>query len=294
MAAITCALSAICGTHFGLTKLVTSISRRPAACSRCTSSTLCASPPAAASFCRPSRGPTSTRVTCQGSWSVSGRVDGWAKMTGGDMIGLGMVRMAAGRTLRVATLAMNTRRRLRIAERMRRCCCVSWARAWTLRMVAEPLYARDVLLVCDAMPGTELATLAQQFRVAANETSQSEATPSRSAASGPRARQAGPKFRKPRRRARRSRHWRRTQLGFRHEHLVAPGVGFRIRSVDAGFAICRFRPCRVASRRPGAGLRLCASAPAAKTRPKTQIKSCKLFRSGIVKLLASKTSFISF
>ena len=31
MPAITAALSAICGTHFGLTKLVTSISRRPAA-----------------------------------------------------------------------------------------------------------------------------------------------------------------------------------------------------------------------------------------------------------------------
>jgi hypothetical protein len=34
------------------------------------------------------------------------------------------------------------------------------------RMVAEPLYARDVLLVCEAMPGSELAELAPQFRVA--------------------------------------------------------------------------------------------------------------------------------
>jgi hypothetical protein len=33
-----------------------------------------------------------------------------------------------------------------------------------VRMQADPLYARDVLLVCDAMPGSELATLAQQFR----------------------------------------------------------------------------------------------------------------------------------
>ena len=42
MAAMTAALSAICGTHFGLTKLVTSISARPAACRRWTSSTFCA------------------------------------------------------------------------------------------------------------------------------------------------------------------------------------------------------------------------------------------------------------
>ena len=37
---MTAALSPICGTHFGLTKLVTSISFSPAACSRCTSSIL--------------------------------------------------------------------------------------------------------------------------------------------------------------------------------------------------------------------------------------------------------------
>jgi len=39
----------------------------------------------------------------------------------------------------------------------------------SLRMVAEPLYARDVLLVCDALPGTELAGLARQYREAAAE-----------------------------------------------------------------------------------------------------------------------------
>ena len=32
------------------------------------------------------------------------------------------------------------------------------------RMLAEPLYARDVLLVCEALPGSELAELAPQFR----------------------------------------------------------------------------------------------------------------------------------
>lgn len=32
------------------------------------------------------------------------------------------------------------------------------------RMLAQPLYARDVLLVCDAVRGSDLAMLAQQFR----------------------------------------------------------------------------------------------------------------------------------
>lgn len=35
------------------------------------------------------------------------------------------------------------------------------------RMVKEPLYARDVLLVCDALPGTDAAFLAGHFRRAA-------------------------------------------------------------------------------------------------------------------------------
>jgi hypothetical protein len=33
------------------------------------------------------------------------------------------------------------------------------------RLLAEPRYARDVLLVCDALPGSELATLATRFRL---------------------------------------------------------------------------------------------------------------------------------
>jgi hypothetical protein len=43
-------------------------------------------------------------------------------------------------------------------------------------MLNRPLYARDVLLVCDAHPGAELARLAQRFRAA------SAAPPSESAA----------------------------------------------------------------------------------------------------------------
>lgn len=34
------------------------------------------------------------------------------------------------------------------------------------RLVSDPLYARDVLLVCDALQGSELGGLAARFRVA--------------------------------------------------------------------------------------------------------------------------------
>ena len=34
------------------------------------------------------------------------------------------------------------------------------------RLLGEPRYARDVLLVCDALPGSELGTLAALFRAA--------------------------------------------------------------------------------------------------------------------------------
>ena len=42
------------------------------------------------------------------------------------------------------------------------------------RMLTDPLYQRDVLLVCDAQGGGELTTLARDFR-AANESAQAEA-----------------------------------------------------------------------------------------------------------------------
>src|SRR5205085_7841012 len=66
MPAMTCALSAICGTHLGDTKLVTSISLRPASCRRCTSSIFTAAGTGSFSFCKPSRGPTSTSLTLLG------------------------------------------------------------------------------------------------------------------------------------------------------------------------------------------------------------------------------------
>ncbi len=43
------------------------------------------------------------------------------------------------------------------------------------RMLAQPLYARDVLLVCDAMRGSELATLAEQYRAATVAEAEAEA-----------------------------------------------------------------------------------------------------------------------
>ena len=59
---MTCALSAICGTHLGDTKLRASITGSPASDSRSISSTLTAVGTASGSFCRPSRGPTSTSL----------------------------------------------------------------------------------------------------------------------------------------------------------------------------------------------------------------------------------------
>ena len=57
------ALSAICGTHLGETNAVASITGSPASCRRWISSTLTAVGTGAASFCSPSRGPTSTSFT---------------------------------------------------------------------------------------------------------------------------------------------------------------------------------------------------------------------------------------
>ena len=62
---------------------------------------------------------------------------------------------------------MDTRRCFRIADRidagLRRELGQGIERE---RLVHEPLYARDVLLVCDAMRGSDLARHARQFRLA--------------------------------------------------------------------------------------------------------------------------------
>ncbi len=67
MPANTSAASAICGTHFGLTNADTSITGRRAAVNRSTNAILSVVLTAADSFCSPSRGPTSTTVTRDGS-----------------------------------------------------------------------------------------------------------------------------------------------------------------------------------------------------------------------------------
>src|SRR3954468_14063854 len=55
--------SAICGTHFGETKAVASTAGRPTSARRSMSSSLTAVGTWFGSFCRPSRGPTSTMRT---------------------------------------------------------------------------------------------------------------------------------------------------------------------------------------------------------------------------------------
>ena len=62
MPANTSAASAIWGTHLGLTNADTSMTGRCAALRRLMSSILSAVGTSARSFCRPSRGPTSTIV----------------------------------------------------------------------------------------------------------------------------------------------------------------------------------------------------------------------------------------
>lgn len=62
---------------------------------------------------------------------------------------------------------MNPRRCLQIADRIDVQLQAKLARGIDLgRMLSDPLYARDVLLVCDAHRGEELATLAREFREA--------------------------------------------------------------------------------------------------------------------------------
>ncbi len=66
MPCITAVLSPICGTHFGETNEVASMTRSPASASRSISSILVAVGTTCFSFCNPSRGPTSTILTLAG------------------------------------------------------------------------------------------------------------------------------------------------------------------------------------------------------------------------------------
>src|SRR5882757_8032983 len=73
--AITSAESAICGTHFGLTKAPASIVVSPVADNRSISPTLASSDTTVFSFCSPSRGPTSTMRTAAGRRVISGGLE---------------------------------------------------------------------------------------------------------------------------------------------------------------------------------------------------------------------------
>jgi hypothetical protein len=60
---------------------------------------------------------------------------------------------------------MNRRQQLKIANRMSALLQRELGQGIdVLRMSADPLYARDVLLVCDALDGSTLAALAEAFR----------------------------------------------------------------------------------------------------------------------------------
>lgn len=64
---------------------------------------------------------------------------------------------------------MNAMRRLQIANRIHLLLLRELGQGIAVdRLLNDALYARDVLLVCDAHPGTDLAALARQFRAAAD------------------------------------------------------------------------------------------------------------------------------
>jgi hypothetical protein len=64
---------------------------------------------------------------------------------------------------------MHTRHALKIADRIHRVLLRELGQDLDRqRMVREPLYARDVLLVCDALRDTDAPFLAQHFRRAAS------------------------------------------------------------------------------------------------------------------------------
>ncbi len=63
---------------------------------------------------------------------------------------------------------MNPSRRLQIANRIHLLLLRELGQGIQVeRLLCDALYARDVLLVCDAHPGADLASLAQHFRAAA-------------------------------------------------------------------------------------------------------------------------------
>jgi hypothetical protein len=65
---------------------------------------------------------------------------------------------------------MNRSRALRVGNRINLVLLRQLGKGCDVRrLIDEPLYARDVLYVCDAMPGTDLVALARDFRRALDE-----------------------------------------------------------------------------------------------------------------------------
>ena len=72
--------------------------------------------------------------------------------------------MATG-VLRQQTAAMHTRHCLKLADRIHRALVREIGQGLDRqRLLREPLYARDVLLVCDALHHSDLPDLARHFR----------------------------------------------------------------------------------------------------------------------------------
>jgi len=72
---------------------------------------------------------------------------------------------------------MNTSRLFHIANRIHLLLLKELGQGIDVRrMMNDRLYARDVLLVCDARPGTDLASLAQHFRTTRSEIAETAPT----------------------------------------------------------------------------------------------------------------------
>jgi hypothetical protein len=73
---------------------------------------------------------------------------------------------------------MNDDRLLRIANRINLLLLRELGQGIDVkRMISQPRYARDVLLVCDARPGTDIASLALHFRHVRREQANGESSP---------------------------------------------------------------------------------------------------------------------
>src|SRR4029078_9204100 len=99
--------SPICGTHFGLTNAVISTTGSPASASAWTNAIFVAVGTVADSFCRPSRGPTSTIVALGGSAARGTRPAPGARRAGRGPRDLDERRAGRGEVAGLAADALN-------------------------------------------------------------------------------------------------------------------------------------------------------------------------------------------